>query len=199
MILVDGLLVHRVAVSVAVSKSITWIRVAHRPARDWSVVSEEYMLREWSRRKLAVVADDRVEPHRRVPILRRNLEDAAGQGRSNTYRLRSATPEACVGDMTASSWLIRMKLGGSHDCTIVDSDEYPTAELAHPQRLCRVFAGVGRRAAGGAGGNYLLHDAQVAAQFESTTSPGLHFSVLTVVPCHCAPSIGSAINLSLRS
>jgi hypothetical protein len=48
------------------------------------VVSEDYLLRDWSRRKLAVVADDSVEPHRRVPILRRNLEVAAGQGRSNT-------------------------------------------------------------------------------------------------------------------
>ncbi|HJV12416.1 MAG TPA: hypothetical protein VJ625_00840 [Propionibacteriaceae bacterium] len=40
--------------------------VAHRPARDWSVVSEDYLLRDWSRRKLAVVADDSVEPHRRT-------------------------------------------------------------------------------------------------------------------------------------
>jgi hypothetical protein len=31
--------------------------------------------------------------------------------------------------MTAGSWLIRMKLGSSHDCTILDSDEYPTPRL----------------------------------------------------------------------
>jgi hypothetical protein len=50
----------------------------------------------------------------------------------------------CVGDMTASSWLIRMKLGGSQDCTIVDGDKDPTAGL--PSTTCRMLlASVGQQ------------------------------------------------------
>jgi hypothetical protein len=47
--------------------------------------------------------------------------------------------EPCSGDMTSSSWLIRMQLGGSDDTTVLDSDEYTTAGLAHPPALRRVL------------------------------------------------------------
>lgn len=66
---------------------------------------------------------DRVELHRRVSIFRRNLKDALRQGTSDApagYRRRHH--EACIGDMTASSWLIRMQLSGSDDYTVIDSD-----------------------------------------------------------------------------
>ena len=36
--------------------------------------------------------------------------------------------------------LIRMKFGGSHDCTIINGDQYPTAGLANPPRSCRLDA-----------------------------------------------------------
>jgi hypothetical protein len=91
------------------------------------VVSEDYLFRDWSRRKLALVPDDSVKPHRRVPILRRNSEDAAGQGKSKTYtgcgrrHLKLRWRHDC--QQLADS----AELGGSHYCTIVDSDEYPTA------------------------------------------------------------------------
>jgi hypothetical protein len=58
--------------------------------------------------------------------------------------------------MTASSWLIRMKLGGSDDYTIVYGDENPTAGLAQPPCSCRIFSGVGWPAVSVAGGNDLL-------------------------------------------
>jgi hypothetical protein len=81
--------------------------------------------------RMLVRFDDSVELYRRVPILRRDYEYAVGQGRSDAPAgCGRRDHEACIGDMTASSWLIRMKLGGSHDCSIVDGDEYPAAGLA---------------------------------------------------------------------
>ena len=84
--------------------------------------------------------------------------------------------------MIASSWLIRMKLGSSDDCTIVDGDEYPTAGFAHPPRSCRVFAGVGRPAVGVAGGNDLLQESPDGGPIRIDDFADLHFGILTVVP-----------------
>jgi hypothetical protein len=60
--------------------------------------------------------------------------------------------------MTASSsWLIRMKLGDSQDCTVVDRDKDPTAGLPSTT-LVPLATGVGRPAVGVAGDNDLLHE-----------------------------------------
>src|SRR5215207_3661533 len=81
--------------------------------------------------------DNSVELHRRVSILSRDFEDALGQGTSDTSAgCCRRHHEACISDMTASSWLIRMELGGSHDYTIIDGDENPTAGLAEPPCSC---------------------------------------------------------------
>jgi hypothetical protein len=127
--------------------------------------------------------DNSVELHRRVPIIRRDFEDPLGEGTSDTPSgCGRRHHEACVGDMTASSWLIRMKLGGSNDCTIVDGDEYPTAGFAHPLRSCRVFAGVGRPAVGVAGGTDLLQESPDGGPIRIDDFADLHFGILTVVP-----------------
>jgi hypothetical protein len=111
-----------------------------------------------------------------------------GQGTSDTPAARCRRHhEACVGDMTASSRLIRMKLGGSHDCTIVDRDEYPTAGLAHPPRSCRVFSGVGRPAVGVAGGNDLLQESPHGGPIRIDDIADLHFGILTVAPGRLLP------------
>jgi hypothetical protein len=89
--------------------------------------------------------------------------------------------------MTASSWLIRMKLGGSHDCTIVHSDKYATSGLAHPPRSCRVFSGVGRPAVGVAGGNDLLQESPHGGPIGIDDIADLHFGILTVAPGQLLP------------
>jgi hypothetical protein len=78
---------------------------------------------------------DSVELHRRVPFLRCDFEDVVGQGASDASAgCGGRHHEACVGDMTAGSWLIGMQLGGSYDFTILDRNEYSTAGLAQPPR-----------------------------------------------------------------
>jgi hypothetical protein len=47
-------------------------------------------------------------------------------------QLRSVGDEVCSGDMTSSSWLIRMQLA-----VLTDSDKNPTAGLAHPMFAAR--------------------------------------------------------------
>jgi len=92
--------------------------------------------------------------------------------------------------MTASRRLIRMKLGGSHDCTIVDSDEYLTAGLAHPSG--RVFAGIGRPAVCVAGGNDRLQESPDGGPIPIDGIADLHFGILTVVPGRSLPPQCSA-------
>src|SRR4029453_12178355 len=88
-----------------------------------------------------------VELHRRIPILRCDFEDAVGQGTSDTSASGGGGHhEACVGDMPAGSWLIRMEFGGSYDCTFINGDEHPTTGLVHPPGSCRFFTGVSRPA-----------------------------------------------------
>ena len=72
-----------------------------------------------------------------------------------------------------------MKLGGSHDCTIVDGDEHPTAGLAQPPCSCRVFAGVGRPAVSVAGGKDLPHESPDAGPIRIDDIADLHFGILT--------------------
>jgi hypothetical protein len=59
--------------------------------------------------------------------------------------------------MTASSWLIRMRLGGSQDCTIVDGNKDPTAGLPSTT-LVPLATGVGRANSRCRHGNDLLHE-----------------------------------------
>jgi hypothetical protein len=75
-----------------------------------------------------------------------------------------------------------MKLGGSHNCTIVDGDEYPTAGLAHPPCSGSVFAGVGLPAVGVAGGHDLLQESPDGGPIRVGGIANLHFGILTVVP-----------------
>ena len=126
---------------------------------------------------------DSVELHRRVPFLRRDFEDAVGQGTADTSAgCGRRHHEACVSDMTAGSWLIGVKLGGSYDCTILDSDEYSPAGLAHPPRSCRFFAGIGRPAIGVAGGKYRPHESPDGGPIRIDDIADLHFGILAVVP-----------------
>ena len=68
---------------------------------------------------MLVGLNDSVELHRRVPT-------SAATACPTPCQLRSVGDEACCGDMTSSSWLIQMRLGGSDDRSVLDSDEYPT-------------------------------------------------------------------------
>jgi hypothetical protein len=127
--------------------------------------------------------DDSVELHRRVPIRRRHFEDTLGQGTSYSPAGCSGRHhETRVGDMTASSWLILMKLGGSHHGTILNGHEYAAAGFAHPPHLCRVFAGVGWPAVGFAGGNDRLQESPDGGPIRVDGIADLHFGILTVVP-----------------
>jgi hypothetical protein len=47
--------------------------------------------------------------------------------------------------MTASSWLIRMRLGGSQDCTIVDGNKDPTAGLPSTTLVPLALVSVGQQ------------------------------------------------------
>ena len=126
---------------------------------------------------------DSVELHRRVPFLRCDFEDMVGQGASNTSAgCGPRHHEACVGDMTAGSWLIVVKFGGSYDCTILDSDEYSPAGLAHPPRSCRFFTGIGRPAVGVAGGKDRLHESPDGGPIRIDDIADLHFGILAVMP-----------------
>ena len=91
--------------------------------------------------------------------------------------------------MAASSWLIRMKLGGSYDRTIIDGDEHPTARLAQPSRSCRIFRGVGRPAVGVAGGKDSLHESLDGSPIRTDDIADLHFGILTVVPGRLLPAL----------
>ena len=66
--------------------------------------------------------DDSIELHRRVAIVRRDFEEALSKGTANTPGRSRRHHEACIGHMTATSRLIRMQLGGSDDCAVIDSD-----------------------------------------------------------------------------
>ena len=74
---------------------------------------------------MLVGLNDSVELHRRVPS---SAATACPTPAASCRRLEMKP--ACSGDMTSSSWLIRMQLGGSDDRSVLDSDEYPTAGLA---------------------------------------------------------------------
>jgi hypothetical protein len=84
--------------------------------------------------------------------------------------------------MTAGTWLIRMKLGGSYDCAVPDGDEYPPAGLPRPPHSCRVFAGIGRPAVGVAGGKDWLHEPPDGRPIRICDIADLHFGILAVVP-----------------
>jgi hypothetical protein len=82
-----------------------------------------------------------------------------------------------------------MKLGGSHDCTIVDGDEYATAGLAHPPPSCRLFAGIRRPAVGVAGGNNLLQESPDGGPVRIDGIADLHLGILTVVGRRVLPTL----------
>jgi hypothetical protein len=85
-----------------------------------------------SRTCMLVGLNDSVELHRRVPT-------SAATACPTPCQLRRWDDEACSGDMTSSSWLIRMQLGSPDDSSVLDSDEYPTAGLGHPPSSRRVL------------------------------------------------------------
>jgi hypothetical protein len=81
--------------------------------------------------------------------------------------------------MTASTWLIRVKLGGSHHRTILDGDEDLPTGLAHPPRSRCFFSGIGRPTVGVASGKDRLYEPPDRGPIRVDDIADLHLSILT--------------------
>jgi hypothetical protein len=92
---------------------------------------------------------DGVELHSQIAVLSRDFQYAVGQSASDAAPCRRRRHhETCVGDVTASGWLIGMDLRSPDDQAVIDGDQNSAPWLSRPPRPCRLLAGISGPAVG---------------------------------------------------